>query len=540
MRTRYALSVCLFLFLSIPFHSKADGYFISVFGGATKVEMKGYNDAINAANSFNASLGINSSLKRLDIGVLPDLTFGYDFNQDIGAYVRNCGIMLMDSDSKAYWANGVQAQKIKGDFSSFYTTIGVRYNIQDKTNPGFTGYVSADGGICHYYANYMEESAYKEDGGVLYSIRKDWDTAIPAGSVEAGMNWWFSGAAGLGIKAGYRLASGKVMIKITNISGWTGESQGMSTVDYSGGYLNAGVVFRFDNKDSALKNKLVPVMDGQFPEISLKLYNEASEYFDEGLFRSASEKIDQANSTAPNDERITGLKTKIDSALKSEKTETSRDKMLKQADEYRVKKQFKKARARYTEVLTMEKGNSQAEFYIKEFNGKAEECLKLARALKAAGDNEKAYKNAKLAAEYNPDDAEITGLESDLKGVVNSEKEITKKYNRAVEEFKHGRYQDAIELWDEVILANPDDKEAVENREKAVKKIEESETEKKASVDKALKQAQSLYDIGEIKEAQQKCEFVLRLAPDNEDGKKLYATILKLNEENKVEVITKR
>jgi tetratricopeptide (TPR) repeat protein len=386
----------------------------------------------------------------------------------------------------------------------------------------------------------MEESAFKEDGGILYSIRKDWNTAIPAGSVEAGMSWWFSGNAGLGIKAGYRLASGKVMIKITNISGWSGESQGMSNVDYSGVYANAGLVFKFDDADNKTKKKETPAMDGQFPEISAKLYNEAAESYDEGLLHGASEKIDQAAGIAPGDVKINELKAKIDTALKSEKSAASVDKLLKQAEQFRDKNQIKKSRARYLEVLAMEKNNTKAEFYIKEYNRKSEEFLKLAGALKSAGDNEKSYKNAKQAAEYNPDNEEAANLVNELKNIVASEKDITKKYNKAVEEYKHNRYQEAIELWDEVILANPDDKQSVDNREKAIKKIEESDTEKKTNVARAVKQAQNLYDIGKIKEAEKKCEFVLRLDPENEQCKKLYEAITKLNEDSKTEVMTKR
>ena len=538
MRARYASSLFLCLFFCIPFYSNAGSYFFSVFAGASKVEMKEYNDSINEANAYNSELGINSSLKKLDLAVLPDITIGYDFIPEAGAYIRNCGILLVDSDSKASWSDGVQAQTIKGDFSAVFTGVGLRYNISDKNTPDFSGYVSMDGGVCHYYANYMEESAYKEDGGVLYSIRKDWDTAVPAGSVEAGMNWWVNGAAGIGIKAGYRLAAGKVMLRITNISGWTGESQGMSTVDYSGVYANAGAVFKFDNWEK--KKPKAPASDGQFPEISAKLYSEALEYYEDGLLRKASEKIEQAAGTAQGDEKIAALKAKIDTALKSEKSGLNIEKLLKQADELRAKKQFKKSRARYMEVLAMEENNSQAGFYIKEFDTKATELFILAKSLMAAGDNEKSYRNAKLASEYNPENEEISELVNKLKGVVNDEKDVTRKYNKGVEEFKHGRYEEAVELWEEVLIAKPDDIEAAENKEKAMKKIEENGEQTKAAVEKAAKQAQNLYDIGKLQEAARKCAFVLRLNPENEKCKNIRDELKKLDDENKAEVITKR
>lgn len=540
MRTRYAFFVFLCLFITFPFKTTAGNFFLSVYGGATKAEMKEYNDSIATANSHNASLGIQSTLKTLELAIAPDINFGYDFMSVIGLYVRTCGIVFINGESKVYWPSGLTAQKMKSDFSTFYTGIGVRYNFQDKSNPFFTGYIAADGGLCHYYGNYMEEASYKEDGGILYSIRKDWNTAIPAGSVEAGLNWWFCDVSGIGIKAGYRLAYGKVMVDITNIYGWTGENQGISNVDYSGAYINAGFVFRFDDSKNKLMKIEVPSKDGQFPEISAKLYSEAVDYYEEGLLHRASEKIDQAANTDSNDEKINELKVKIDLILKTEKVSVNADKLIKQADELRIKMQYKKARAIYLEVLAISKNNQQAEFYIKEFDGKAEEYYSLAVALQSAGDNDKAFSNVCMAAQYNPENETVLNLLEELKKLVNSEKNVVKKYNKAVEKFKHGRYQEAIELWDEVLLVNPNDKEAYDNKEKAMKKIEENISEKTVSVEKAIKQAQNLFNIGKIEEAKIKCEFVLRLEPENEQGKKLFEAIKVLNEANKVEVITKR
>jgi len=188
----------------------------------------------------------------------------------------------------------------------------------------------------------------------------------------------------------------------------------------------------------------------------------------------------------------------------------------------------------------MSKNNKQAEFYIKVFDAKAEEYYSLAVALQSAGDNEKSYINVCMAGQYNPENEAITNLSEELKKIVNSKKNTVKKYNKAVEKYKHGRYQEAIELWDEVLLVNPDDKEASDNKENAMKKIEENTSEKTASLEKAMKQAQNLFNIGKIEEAKKKCEFVLRLEPENEQGKKMFEAIKVLNEANKVEVITKR
>jgi len=104
------------------------GFELGLYGGAGRASMGSYNDAINAANSSNISLGMASNLKNQNIYFAPEITAAYNFGT-IGIYLKNTVLLLKDNNSKALWPNGVKGEKISGDFSAIYTGAGVTYNL---------------------------------------------------------------------------------------------------------------------------------------------------------------------------------------------------------------------------------------------------------------------------------------------------------------------------------------------------------------------------------------------------------------------------
>lgn len=538
MRVGIVLYIFLIVLIS-PVIYAAEGFTLAVSCGAAAAKMTGYNDSINSANAYNSSLGINSKLKKLDTGLSPEITAGYDFTTPvglIGVYLRNNFILLYDSGSSARWANSVIAQNINSDLSAIFTGIGTRISFASELLPALSGYASVDAGLCYYFWNYISEETYKADGENIYRIRKEWQTAVPGVNFEAGIDWWFGGTMGVSLRGGYRLASGKVMMKIININGWTGPAEGEDIADYSGLYANAGLIFRFEYQDDG---KVKKVKGGQFPGIALWLYNEAQDLYDEGLYRQASQKIKEAEDTAPGNEQITALKEKIQAVLKIEINADSVKKLIKQADEYRDKKDYKKARMRYSEAYAMDGENKQAKFYMEDFASKAAENYASAMGLKSSGKYKEALAAARLAYDYGGAE-DAWELKNSLQAQLKNKKEQDRLYNEGVEQYQKGNYRKAVELWSEVVSIDPDDKEAVFNLEKAEKKLASEAGDGKTGILAVLGEARNAFDIGNMDEALKKCEYVLRLDPGNTEAARMIADIKKTEEENKQELLNKR
>jgi len=529
--------VAIFLFLCGALHAE-QGFTLAVNCGASVVKMTGYNDTINSANAYNTSLGINSKLKKLDTGISPEIIVGYDFAapvESLEVYLKNSLILLNDSGSTAVWPDMVIAQSMKSDLSAIYTGLGARFNFASENIPALTGYAGADAGLCHYYWNFISEETYKANGDNLYKVRKEWQTAVPGISAEAGINWWLTGNMGISIKGGYRLAAGKVMVKIINISGWTGATEGEDYMDYSGFYWNAGLNFRFEQPAASGQK----VKGGQFPDIALWLYNEAQDLYGEGLYRQAAQKIKEAQDTAPGNPQLEDLADKIQSVLKTEVNADNVKKLLKEADEFKDKNDIKKARMRYSEAGSMDPENKQAKYNLDGFAVKAAENYAMAVGLKNRGSLREALAAAKLAYDYGGNE-DAWNLKNSLQAQLKNKKEQDRLYNEGVEQYQKGDYKNAAESWAGVISIDPDDREAAANLEKAKQKMAAETGDEKTGVSSALGEAKNAFNIGNIDEAGKKCEYVLRMDPGNTEAAQLEVKIKKLEEENKKEDLNKR
>ncbi|MCE5299766.1 MAG: tetratricopeptide repeat protein [Spirochaetia bacterium] len=545
MSTRY-VPVCvavIFIFVfPLSVFSADPGFIISVFGGGAGASMENYNSSIDTANSGNSALGITGSLDKLGTCALPEVSICYGFDTPAGragVYLRNGLTVLKESGTNVAWPDGTPAQSISGDFSVFYSGLGARYDLRDEKGGPFTAYLGLDAGICHYYSNYMEEEAHKIDGGVLYRIKKSWNTAVPGACAEAGMDWWFSRAMGLSAKAGYRFAAGRIMVKIENIEGYTGSPEGEDEVDYSGAYISAGVSFRFAAADDKV-NKEQIMRESQFSEIAGKLKAEAEELYAAGFYKRAAEKADEALRVAPDNEELKELRGHISAKLRETVSAADLGRLLQQADTFRKQGDFKKARALYTEAIAVDSGNRQALYFINEFDAKADETFILAKALKKAGDNDKALKVIREALSYRDGDADMEAFAATLEKGAGSQKAKKRIYNQAVEKYRHGDYRAAVKLWEEVLALDPEDNEVKDNIKKAQEKIDEEDRGKKKSVKDAESEAKAMFSIGNMTAAANKCEYVLRLDPGNTECARIAAEIEKMKEENREAAVIKR
>jgi tetratricopeptide (TPR) repeat protein len=546
MFTRWGC-ICFFIFISLfvinPAAFPKNGFNVGLYGGAGSVLMTSYNSKIDTANSYNSSIGINSKLKKLDMSVIPELSLGYDFNipsGNMGIYLNNEDISVQDPGSKAIWQDGTVAQTIKGDFSAIYSAVGTHFSIDYGDRSELSVFLGVDAGVCHYYWNNMYEESIQIDGTSIYKIKKDWQTVVPAADLEVGVNYWILNNIGIGLKGGYRFSSGKVMLKITNISGWTGSLQGEDTVDYSGAYIQAGMLYSFDQPSPVKKIEPDRINDGQFPEISMKLYDEAGQLFEEGLYRQADTKLDEAERLAPQSVQIARLKAKLAEKLKIEKSNENVKKLLKEADSFRQKKDYRKATARYAEIKIIDPENEYASYFIELFKSQAAESMNDAKALKKQGDLKNALEAAQAACGYAPDNAEYADFAKQLRSQSGKNDSKNRVYNEGVEYFKKGDYKKAVDSWQEVINQDPSDKEAAKNLAKAMKKLDEVGIEEKESEEKAATKAEELFLIGKLDEAKKKCEYVLRINPANKDALRIMDEIKKDDEKNRLEIPEKR
>lgn len=534
MRTFFFFLFILSFFVSNLF---ASGFFGSVYGGAASAAMGGYNTAINETNEYNESLGAGPDLKKLDLSFFPEISMGYVFDTPVGGagvYVKNSVMLLYDPGSSAYWPDETLAHSIKSDLTTIYTALGARLAFKGKEMQGITGYAAAEGGICHFYSNFTEEETYKEDGGVLYKIRKEWKAAIPSAALEAGIEWKLGANTGLGIKGGYRFASGTVPVTVKNIEGWTGSLSGEDSLDYSGFYGGAGIIFSFENEPE----KKDPMKDSSFPGIAGILYKQASEYFDEGLYRQAWQKIAEAKNAAPQNARIAELSSKIEEQLKGENKAEKVKRLLKEGDDLRLKGEYAAAKKRYSEALAAEPENSQAQFYLEEMKKSGAASHESAVVLLKEGNLTKALESATTAAAYGHDGAD--DLKKEIETAIKSKKELNRLFNLGVEYYRKGDYKNAAESWDAVLKADPKDLEAAENLKKAWKKMDENSDKESKSEAAAVKEAAECFKLGDFNCASGRCEYALRLNPGNKECAAMLEEIKAAELKTETEKLNKR
>mgnify|MGYP000061882709 CR=1 FL=1 len=514
---------------------------IEIFCGLSGVKMEDYNKYIDVANDKNKDLNVNTGLKKIEKGITPEINFNYNIKTPfmiIGLYLKNQFLIIFDSSTVAEWGSGRSAQVIDADFNVFYSGLGCRLSIANNEPPYLTGFIGVDGGICYYFWNNMYEATYQETGGNIYEIRKNWSTMIPGMNIEAGINWMFNETIGFGLKGGYRLASGVVNVKINNINGWTGPTASEDVVDYSGFFGLAGLIIKFNIQSEADKEGQIN-KNSKFPGLSEWIYKEAKSLYEEGLYKQAKEKILEAEKIAGDNELIIKLKEQIDNKLSSENTVEKISRLLKQADDYRYKRKYKNARKLYKEVISIDTENKQARFYLDEFDNKAKEEYNKAVELVNHGKLKKSLKSVELAIEYGME-KEAEDLKNEIENKLNKSNKKNTLYNEGVDKYRKGEYEEAINKWQEVLIIDPEDKEAKKNIDKAMEKIKEMNKEEERIITKNIEEAKNFYNIGNFDGALKKCEFVLRLKPDNDECKKMIEEIKKIQEQNKVEVIEKR
>jgi tetratricopeptide (TPR) repeat protein len=547
-----SMSVCrpkIFLFLlflvSVIFCIQARGtsFDVGIYGGGNNAAMMDYNSRIDSLNSFNSANGAQATLKKFTYEPGTSLILSGEFETTAGryaVYLKNDWLIIEERGNNAKWENGLTAQSLNGDYSVLYSAAGARYYYSPEGMPFIEFYINADAGVCGYFSNYASESTFKSDGTPINDERKEWKTAIPAASAGAGGRWWLGNGFGIGLEAGYRLASGKVMVSVTNTNG-DAASQGEDVVNYSGPFVNAGVIYRFggDTRDKK-SGPVTDTVDPQYLEITAKLYSDAQKYYEEGLFNQAAEKNSEAMKLSPDDGRVIEQAKAIKAASEKNGGGENVDRLKEEAENLRRLKNYPGARLKYLEIRAIEPENGYAVFYLKNFDDKASQFLKKAREYLAADNAEKALDAAAKAVEYAPDDAQAAALYASIARDGMMKKKADRIFNRAVDSFSRGEYEIAAGLWKEVLNINPSDEEAKKNMDKAAEKAGENLEEKSMEAQKAHEEAVALYKIGNMDSAAAKCEFVLRLDPDDLDSKKMLEDIKKIRKENNKEAIIKR
>jgi len=540
---RYVFIILLIqVFMVFCRQLSADNFEVDLSGGVCGAAMGEYNSRISDLNGYNALLGASTSLTKFTYEPSPSFCISRNFSTPFGqaaVYLRNDFIVMLERQNISTWAGGGPAQTLNGDFSVFYSAAGGKYFYSPEGATGIEFYLNADAGLCHYYSNYETEVDAKPDGVVQSSIKKSWKTAIPAASIGAGANWWIGGGMGFGACAGYRLSSGRVTVSIHDQLGTGGTSQGEDSVDYSGLYASAGIIFRFGEDDPGKNTRPGNTSDTQFLEITVRLYSEAEKLYSQGMLRQALEKNTEALKLSPGDERLLAQSKEIKDAIEKKGGPNNVGALKDEAEEFRRLKKFQSARLRYMEIKAIEPENPYALYYLKDFDEKAAQLLTKAQSA-FANDNEKALKAAARALEYSPDNKDLKEIYTSIvkKGLL--KEQADKMFNQAVDLFDKGGYEEAAELWKEVLNLNPDDAGAKQNLEKAIEKSGEKLKEKSIDAKKAYDEAVKAYKIGNMKAAALKCEYVLRMDPDDLDSMKMLDDIKKIKEGEEKQALPKR
>jgi len=259
-----------------------------------------------------------------------------------------------------------------------------------------------------------------------------------------------------------------------------------------------------------------------FQALVKQLFDEALVSYRRGNHREAEEKFIKAGETDP-----TNMQVKQFFNINAEKLNRLKDiqeweNTLDKADKLRFDGSYGSARKLYEKVLSSDPENHKAAFHLKEFDSKCEEYIATAKAQLYSGEISGSSRSVKTALEYNASSEKAEVLKNEIDAVFakmkNSEKEkkkIIKLYNKGVDEFGRGEYEEAIKTWQAVLDIFPTDPGAARNIETAKVKIMERDDKKSGKINAALLEADEYAKQGLLEKARSKYEYVLRIAPKN-------------------------
>lgn len=500
------------LIYSKPFLELNSGFGINSMGE--------YNSTVDTTNKTYDDEGYLSHLQKLSSSGIAELNGGFTANTNwglFGFYLRDSALINYGDGGKVTWPDGTIEQTMKRNFSTFSSGLGVRRYLMSADNSTLNCYIGIDAGVYYFFNGSTNRSVYFHDSSLAYTVAETWSTLFPGGDGEAGLDWRITDIIGLNLRAGYRLGIGGVTVHSSSADP-DYNMQYKRNVDYSGFYVIAGTTLVFGAGDNSMPRLEYKASEGRpYSEIIAQFYNDGVRFFESGSYDEAGKKFSDAQKLDPDNSQISEYLRRI-SILTGGNNAGSVEKKLETADNLRVAGNITEALTAYKDVLGIDPQNKQAIFYLDDFAKKAAQFRAAAGDEFAKGKLKRAVKDISKAAEYAPDDADITALKDKISGKISGKKEVDTLFNAGVDSYQKGDYGKAMELWAKALTITPDDSEIKKDLKMAKEKLAQEGKTEETDVIKIYGEAKEFFDEGMLEDARNKCELILRLDKGNTEA----------------------
>jgi tetratricopeptide (TPR) repeat protein len=537
-----ALTVIL-LFSLIGYATAEPGIYLGLNGGMSTPVLPGYNQAVSENNSNNKNHNIKPDMPKFNFSVMPEIEVGYGLIVDpvISAlYIKTGCALVYEKGATTRWPDGSVAQKLNGNFTALSVLAGFKRYTPEMlgiTRPFF----GMEAGAYIPFFPYMEEKCFQNTGETLSWTQKTWAGAIPAAGAEAGLEIRINESIGFTIKGGYRYARGPVDVNIKDKLNQA-VSNGSDILDYTGGYAMAGIVIGSFESAPGKQTPETGLKDSgnyQFSGLAEETYNEGVKFFEKSLYPAAQEKFNEALNIAPDNPQIQSYLERIKILLSSDTNAKKLNLILKNAKSALENGKISYAYGLFGDAEKIDPKNETAagELYAMEATAKLHYAngSDLYKNRKYAD----AEKEIKIACEYSPDDSNYKKLLNSIKMDKGNKSKVDVLFNKGVDYYHSGDYENAAKSWQALLEITPGDKEAEQDLANARQMLEKQKTDSAEKSKQSYAEASELYGQGKIDEARNKCEYALRLDPENKEALQLIKKI-KSDGEKKELILDKR
>lgn len=273
-----------------------------------------------------------------------------------------------------------------------------------------------------------------------------------------------------------------------------------------------------------------------------RLYKKVEELQNEGNYEEAVLKLEEILKIEPEEEKARQMLTEVEEKIAEKKRRERIEKELAEARDLYQQGKYEQAERLFTVVLQQDTSNSEAQKYLQLIKEKREEEALIRNLWKEANDLLRAnkYKQAKdkflELKKLRSDDKKIDRMIKicEKKIEIQRREHIQDLVKRGKEYYRDEDYKSALELFNEVLNLDPENKIArdyvnkiakikeerlrkiVTDKEKAIHEQEFVSEEVEEKITVLLEEAISAYEGGDLDYARSLCDLVLKLAPDNE------------------------
>jgi hypothetical protein len=246
-------NIILILIICLSFAAIARGEYLKTYieltGGYGGVAMTKWNQEVDQANAEDFRTGYLPNSENISNENQFGVTILSDFSSPIGTisgYINYNYLSVYKTDRVVYFSDGTISYREMSMLRPSYLSGGIRYiyDVVTEKEACARAFVGMDGGLFSTYGFY-EHFGYLASGSQYYWKNDNFDfndSLYLGGSINIGLDIWFSKWIGINTSLGYREANGFVNYTCKNSTIPSDiNTKSYYHVDYSGFYIKGGI-----------------------------------------------------------------------------------------------------------------------------------------------------------------------------------------------------------------------------------------------------------------------------------------------------------